>query len=407
DLNKTKYLNATTANSKALGLVESDPSKLDGYILFSDLSKTPTAQWDYNVARDTATETNSVDFLSVALHEIGHVLGFVSGVDAPGWLDVVLEGQKKIEKERQKGKQIDDPLKDEAMKFGNPLDLFRYSKESASQGKQDASIGSDAYFSVDGGKTAIANFSSGKAADLGGDGYQASHWKYNSDAPLGILDPVLAVNQRRNISAIDLAAFDAIGWDVAEHPLEINLGALKAAAEVKLAEQLGVDTEWLGKNSGAAANELAVSRIKDVEKFIKDSKVYEWGRSTGSSRFGSYRQEIFDLFDQQSLFATLDENSFLPSENPEQPVSDGLYYPASSGAEIPEQPEVLSLSNHLISSTSPVKTPVPIDTSTAGIEGSSSQVQDLAERWQSSLPDVLASDPLLLSTTDQITAALL
>ncbi|MGF1600573.1 MAG: NF038122 family metalloprotease [Thermosynechococcaceae cyanobacterium] len=409
DLKKTKQLNATTANSKALGLIEGDPSKLDGYILFSDLSQTPVAQWDYNVARDAAAGTNSLDFLSVALHEIGHVLGFVSGVDDPGWLNTVLEGQQKIEKERRKGKEksIDNLFKDEAMKFAHPLDLFRYSNESAAQGKQDHSIGGDAYFSVDGGQTAIANFSSGKATNLGGDGYQASHWQHSNETPLGILDPALAANQRRNISSIDLAAFDAIGWDVAEHPLEINFGALKAAAEVKLADQLGVSSQWLGENAESAAQQLAESRIEDIVQFIKESEVYEWGRSTASSGWGWYRQEILNLFEQQSLFATLDENSFPPSESQEQPAGDGLFYPASSGAEVPELPEVKSLPNYPIASARNISNPVPIETSTVSVGLSDVQTQDSAESLQSSLPDVLVSDPLLLSTTDQITAALL
>jgi hypothetical protein len=406
DLKKTNQLNATTANSKALGLVDSHSSQLDGYILFSDLSQSAGIQWDYNVARDTPAAANSVDFLSVALHEIGHLLGFVSGVDNPNWLNTVLEGQQKIQNKELKGKWIDNPLKDEAMKFANPLDLFRYSNESAALGKQDLSIGGEAYFSVDGGQTAIANFSSGKAADLGGDGYQASHWQYNSEAPLGILDPVLAANQQRNISAIDLSAFDAIGWDIAQSPLDINFGALKAAAEVQLAEQLGVATEWLNENADTAAHELTESRMEDVAAFIQASGVYEWGRSTTSSGWGWYRQEILNLFEQQSLFATLDENSFPPPENLEQPASDGLFYPTSSEAKVPELPRV-NLPHYPLPSKSTVHEPVPADTSSIGVGLSGLQNQDLAESLRSALPDALMSDPLLLSTTDQITAALL
>ena len=36
------------------------------------------ASWNYDLANGSA-DSNTLDYLSVATHEIGHVLGFVSG----------------------------------------------------------------------------------------------------------------------------------------------------------------------------------------------------------------------------------------------------------------------------------------------------------------------------------------
>ena len=129
------------------------------------------------------------DFVGVAVHEIGHVLGFRSGVDVlddlPNFLD---------------------------FRYSNvaPLDLFRYSQASQRLGVIDWTAStSDKYFSLDGGKTKIASFSTGTRF---GDGRQASHWK--DDLNLGALDPTEKPGEQPTITALDLSAFDVIGWDL-------------------------------------------------------------------------------------------------------------------------------------------------------------------------------------------------
>jgi hypothetical protein len=47
-----------------------------------------------------------------------------------------------------------------------------------------------------------------------GDGRQASHWK--DDLGLGIMDPTANLaGQVNTVSALDLRAFDVMGWDLA------------------------------------------------------------------------------------------------------------------------------------------------------------------------------------------------
>ena len=278
EVSKTKSLKLTYANAKALNIITTDREDLDGYILMSDLSGQSNVQWDYDPLLKNVDD-NNIDFVSVALHEIGHVLGFVSGVDDEGWLNIVTEANNSSKE-----------IKDDSMKFLTPLDLFRYSSQSAARGKIDLSAGGDAYFSIDGGATNLANFSTGEYQDLGGDGYQASHWKQGGDNPIGIMDPVLKMGQSRNISSLDTTAMDVMGWDV------VNPGQI----------------DWQEIYSDAVGNAddaIVEDRTKDVEKMVKKSETYHGRRSR---RGGSWQVGLW----QNIKFQTLDvEVKSVPENN--------------------------------------------------------------------------------------------
>ena len=62
---------------------------LVAFIAMSDLSMHPDYSWNYDLERTTLIASDELDFLSVVLHEIGHALGFTSGIDDPGWLQTV------------------------------------------------------------------------------------------------------------------------------------------------------------------------------------------------------------------------------------------------------------------------------------------------------------------------------
>jgi hypothetical protein len=49
--------------------------------------------WDYNYLRNASAASNNLDSLSIIVHELGHSLGFVSGVDNPDWLNLVEQNQ--------------------------------------------------------------------------------------------------------------------------------------------------------------------------------------------------------------------------------------------------------------------------------------------------------------------------
>jgi len=162
-------------------------SDSDGSITFSS-AFAAAGLFDYD--RRDGIAAGKIDFLGIAIHEIGHALGFNSGVDVldqlPGYLDSTYT-------------------------YVAPLDLYRYSTASTALGIIDWTAStSDKYFSLNNGTTKIASFSTGT---IYGDGSPPSHWK---DAlGLGAMDPTVATGELLNFTNLDLIAFDVIGWNLA------------------------------------------------------------------------------------------------------------------------------------------------------------------------------------------------
>ena len=204
-----KLIGMTTANGKALGYAY-DPTMVDGQVQFS-------SNFAFDFDPTDGITPGTIDFIGVATHEIGHALGFVSGVDDYDYLG------------GPNGPLAAD-FKDFSFQddwWGETLDLFRYSANSngfdGGGPKLDWSVGTNYYFSIDSGASAFMNgyFSTGT---FNGDGNQASHWldnKYFKGAPgcpthstaLGIMDPTFSYCEGGIVTGLDLAAFDAIGWN--------------------------------------------------------------------------------------------------------------------------------------------------------------------------------------------------
>ncbi|MEM8806617.1 MAG: NF038122 family metalloprotease, partial [Cyanobacteria bacterium P01_G01_bin.38] len=182
----------TSAQAKALGMTDAlvledgstwdrdlvDPNALDGYILINN-----SYDWSYDFIRESDAPAGTLDFLTMALHEIGHALGFVSGLD--GLLDVF---------ELHSGETRVDGF--------TALDMFRHTFDSQAIDNPDGNVadltlGANAHFSLD-GETALATFSTGQDTTAGGDGYQASHWERFQQA-VGIMDPTLGYQERTDI----------------------------------------------------------------------------------------------------------------------------------------------------------------------------------------------------------------
>ena len=316
-LQKSKTLNLTQANAKALGVELKSPTNLDGYILFSSLSN-QSVTWDYDYTNSSPAAANTIDFLSTALHEIGHILGFTSGVDQPGWLNSSKENQKNNPKDRQKAYQ--ENVKRQ-VELTSPLDLFRFAPDasatpssgnSGSNGngnghrkRLDLSVGGSSAFAIDSDQAAIAAFSTGDRS-LGGDGLQASHWKKGT---AGIMAPTLSEGQHATIGLADLQAFDVIGWDIVSTGINtsINLFTIKAQAQQSLANRLGQSVTWLNANTMQA--QQALSRDRDLEIYgMMQSSQYDLNRlpPPGSPGWGG-RLILAQVFQEQGLFETIDE----------------------------------------------------------------------------------------------------
>ncbi len=206
----------STANAKALGLQGNGGT--DGNISFNT-----GFNWDFN--RNDGISAGAFDFVGIAAHEIGHALGFYSGVD-------ILNGNS----------SPTQSYNDDAFTYVNPLDLFRYSTDSKNAGAIDFTADDrEKYLSIDRGITKLAEFSKGENF---GDGSQASHWLNN--AGLGILSPKFAAGNLLQISDNDRLAFDIIGWNLAgnsvanarlSNPIDPNFtGNFSASATAEVPE---------------------------------------------------------------------------------------------------------------------------------------------------------------------------
>jgi hypothetical protein len=201
--NATPYLDAdgdanntlvaiTYANAKALGLRDPHDSASDGQILIDN-----QRAWNF---------APGGNFIRTAAHEIGHALGFMSGVDA---VDINSQGNY---------------YPDDWFTYVSSLDYFRYSTLSVSQGPNifDFSADSrDKYFSIDGGVTKLASFSTG---ENWGNGIQNSHWRSGTTGVMGY--------GSAGVASMDVLALDVIGWNVAEVPeaSSVSLSFWAAAA---------------------------------------------------------------------------------------------------------------------------------------------------------------------------------
>lgn len=218
-------LKVTRANSKALGLPVTSDGAYDIRLVLNDDS-VPV----FDV--DRGDGITGFDFQAIATHEIGHGMGFLSGVD-----DVDYAGVGGVPATPAPDSPHD--LSDEAI--FSVLDLFRTNLDTRPPLIPDGQpatgfvldwrfgpptgFGSKPFFSLD--STEIdpvmkLPFSTGA---YNGDGFQASHW---ADAGIGLMVPDLDPGIILDVSGADVLALNVIGWDLVPEPSSCALCVLGA-----------------------------------------------------------------------------------------------------------------------------------------------------------------------------------
>lgn len=193
DVGATAGMLAPSALFRAIGLLNpvADPAtETANYGPPPSIGFNSSFAFDFDPAN--GIDSNKTDFDAVAVHELGHALGFSS-----------LAGSLEL-----------NPGASLRLTF---LDLFRFrpgvtAATFPTAARIMSSGGSQVFFA---GAPELA-LSTGRPDSSGGDGRQGSHWKDDdlSGKFIGIMDPVINLGTRYTITNNDLLAFDSFGYQL-------------------------------------------------------------------------------------------------------------------------------------------------------------------------------------------------
>ena len=185
-----------------------------------DNSEAPT-HFDFN--RDDGIDVGDFDFESIVVHEIGHVLGFISAVDridtAPATVDTISPStldlfrfRSLVGPDNPRTAASFETIRRE-LRPSTPavLDFVLESGWTDLQREYPVELGVDAGL-IDAGLLPEVAIDGQGPIDFG---YQASHWQSEDlfGNTIGVMDPVIAPQTISPISNVDVRAFDLIGYD--------------------------------------------------------------------------------------------------------------------------------------------------------------------------------------------------
>ncbi|MEM1228580.1 MAG: NF038122 family metalloprotease [Planctomycetota bacterium] len=205
-------LSVNRATLKALGtLTPDDPTYLepDGRIeLTNQLVTLDSGESSFalDFDDDGVLSSSQFDGLAVAIHEIGHVLGFISSVDffgatiAPTPMDLFRFPE---------GLDLFNPQVDPDPDAVNPFEQFQtFTRELRPNVQAMTDFGNEYWTDTENPAVEVP------MADVFS-GQQTSHWREFGVTPdSGIMGPTLSAGISESLTSIDLRMFDLIGWDI-------------------------------------------------------------------------------------------------------------------------------------------------------------------------------------------------
>ncbi|HST21572.1 MAG TPA: NF038122 family metalloprotease, partial [Blastocatellia bacterium] len=222
DIGSSAGMTASSATLRSLGVIKESANP---DIESSNFGLPPAiglnSKFDFDFDSGDGVDANKLDFESIALHEIGHVLGFISFV-----------GQQEMDS------SIDPEL--------SIWDLFRLrpgdaQKDFAATERVLSSGGDQSFYDGSG----LLALSTGRPDGAGGDGAQASHWKDDrlTGQYTGVMDPTLELGEHQFITDNDVDVLYTIGYrtrSVIDQTLLIPLVSGRPQAGGMVAPPLGL-----------------------------------------------------------------------------------------------------------------------------------------------------------------------
>jgi hypothetical protein len=194
DIGSTSAMRVPSANARALGLLGAvaDPNGRE-----QGLGKPPSVGFNSSQRFDfdpgDGIDPDKVDFEAVVVHEIGHVLGFISSV-----------GLREVDSKAPIAPTV--------------WDLFRLRPEtplgSFSTEQRVLSSGGEQRFTAAGLELPL---STGRTNGTGGDGFQGSHWKNDrliNNRYIGVMEVEIPNGKRQALTSHDLIAIDLMGYEL-------------------------------------------------------------------------------------------------------------------------------------------------------------------------------------------------
>jgi len=203
----TGGIQGTKANLKALGF-----KNLDVFAGIADATIQFNSTFSFDFDNTDGVGAGLTDFETVAAHEIGHALGFVSEVDTVDFLTLL-------------GNFGFQPLGIPNLITPGTMDFFRFADNVPGRDPETPADFRYVPRSLQPGVEAVMDDTVREfrmsTGSFTGDLRQASHWKddaltFNN---IGIMDPTLSAGVATPISMADLRALDLIGWDINLAPI--------------------------------------------------------------------------------------------------------------------------------------------------------------------------------------------